>query len=276
MREKPNSTAIGMFIVGAFILAVIATAWFGSGPFFSKKETFVLYYKNSINGLEIGAPVKFKGVPVGQVVDILVRFRRGETSARVPVLIEIDIDRLQTHLGSTLDFSKEEVYREQIKNGLRAKLQYQSYLTGLLFIELDYYAKTQIPILQENEFPYKEIPTADPNEIWKSASEALEKIGRVDYDVLFNKTEKLLDLLTAGIARVQFDEINERVIVALGVVQETMHSIDSIMDPQSSLRYEVEEVLDEVSSAARSLRILADYLERNPNAFLTGKKLPNE
>ncbi|TMC94991.1 MAG: MCE family protein, partial [Chloroflexi bacterium] len=73
MGKRPSATLIGAFVVGAVTLAVTAIVTFGSGQFFRHTQRFVLYFSGSLNGLEKGAPVKFRGVPIGSVKEIRLR-----------------------------------------------------------------------------------------------------------------------------------------------------------------------------------------------------------
>src|SRR5437867_4516180 len=102
MGKKVTPTLIGAFVVGALALAVIGVAVFGSGRLFRKTQEFVLYFDRSVNGLRVGAPVKFKGVEIGAVTRIELslshRLRRpGEV--HIPVVIELDADRISEKGG---------------------------------------------------------------------------------------------------------------------------------------------------------------------------------
>jgi phospholipid/cholesterol/gamma-HCH transport system substrate-binding protein len=85
---------IGAFVVGAVALVVVAVIVFGSGRLFRQTRDFVLYFDNSVNGLRIGAPVKFKGVEVGSVKNILLQLGSGQQIDKIPVIIEIDLEKL--------------------------------------------------------------------------------------------------------------------------------------------------------------------------------------
>jgi paraquat-inducible protein B len=81
MGKKVNPTVIGLFVVGAIALAVIGVIVFGSGQFFKHTQRFVMYFPGSVNGLSIGAPIKFKGVDIGTVSDIRLVLKREEPTA---------------------------------------------------------------------------------------------------------------------------------------------------------------------------------------------------
>ena len=78
MSNKPNPARIGGFVIGAVAIAVAAVATFGSGRFFERAERFVCYFEGSVNGLAVGSNVKFKGVPIGSVSEILLRLDQSD------------------------------------------------------------------------------------------------------------------------------------------------------------------------------------------------------
>lgn len=139
MTQKANPIVIGIFVVSALLIALTALMVFGASKFFTKTEKFVCYFKSGINGLDIGAPVKYKGVEIGKVEDILIL-----SSTRDPrksmVLTKLSIDLTKTKRSSFGKFYESKVQlTKQIEDGLRAKLNFQSIVTGMLYIELDYF-----------------------------------------------------------------------------------------------------------------------------------------
>ena len=96
MARQPNKTLIGAFVVGAVALAVAGLFIFSSGKFLTETRTFVLYFDGSLTGLDVGAPVNFKGIKIGSVTDIKVEFASEDfTDIQTPVLIEIEPDMLK-------------------------------------------------------------------------------------------------------------------------------------------------------------------------------------
>ncbi|MEO0794663.1 MAG: MlaD family protein [Verrucomicrobiota bacterium] len=335
MSKKANPAIIGAFVITATVLAVAAVVVFGSGSFFKQKADFVLYFEDSVNGLAPGAPVKFKGVPIGQVKDILIRFNQAEESTAVPVIIEIDLSRLRTTLGVDVDLQDHEILRAQINDGLRATLQQASFVTGLLFVELNYVPGApephfhQTPADGADQLSYPEIPTLQSGltEVIKKVSKMVNQIAQIDFASMGRKLNDMLDKLDKGVGQINFKEINDETVGALRAFRElaenqdlkdafanldktltdlqglignldsdmgklvtdlqgtlskardTLDSIEGLADnangmvaPDSPLRYELTNALSEFAGASRSLRVLADYLERNPDALLTGKQ----
>ena len=136
MSKQANKTAIGVFVVVALALAVAAVIIFGSGKFFGEKRIFVAYFHGSVKGLNVGAPVVFRGVKIGEVSDIMLYIDRQELSVEIPVLMQLDPHRWRS-IGPEIKDVKQ-LNESLIKRGLRAQLQMQSLVTGQLMINLDF------------------------------------------------------------------------------------------------------------------------------------------
>jgi paraquat-inducible protein B len=156
---RANPTSIGLFLIGAIIITLAGTAMLAGNTWFRNRTTFVSYFKESVNGLEDGAPVKFQGAPVGKVTRMLIQIDEHDKTFQVPVEYEINIKRLRTELGTYVDLGDQAVLDQQIANGLRAQLQMQSVVTGQLYIELTYRKDAKPPILEPGETLWPEIPT---------------------------------------------------------------------------------------------------------------------
>lgn len=135
MSIKASKAVIGAFVLGAVCLMVAGVVVFGSGRLFSHQQKFVMYFDGSVKGLSIGAPVVFRGVKIGSVVDIVLQGDLRDMTFRVPVIAEIDTGRFHlTHvIPGSADYQKALIGR-----GLRAQLQTQSLVTGQLVVDFDF------------------------------------------------------------------------------------------------------------------------------------------
>ena len=159
MSMRANPTVIGLFVIGAAILAVAGTATLASTAWFQKRSTFISFFQESVNGLETGAPVKFQGVPVGTVTGLLIQIDERDKTFQVPVEYEIDLSRLTTQLGTFVNLAQQPVLSRQIADGLRAQLQTESIVTGQLYIELSYRTDAPPPEFESRPTAWPEIPT---------------------------------------------------------------------------------------------------------------------
>lgn len=152
--SKNTSFAIGAFIVGAILLIFVALLFFSGGRLFSEKERVIMYFEGSVQGLQIGAPVKLKGVVLGEITDIQINFQNDNKTIVTAVTADLVMKRINSK-GATVNG---EFFTEAIKNGIRAQLNFQSFLTGLLYVELDFYPDSPIK-LYKLQHEYRELPT---------------------------------------------------------------------------------------------------------------------
>jgi phospholipid/cholesterol/gamma-HCH transport system substrate-binding protein len=155
--SRANPTVIGAFVVGAIALIVIGLLVFGGASWFAKRNTYIAYFPGSVKGLRVGAPVDFRGVNIGDVTDIRVVFDPKDVSARIPVVMQFDPSRIDV-VGMVRTGSNEELVGRMIQSGFRAQLQSQSFLTGLLFVNLDFEPNTPVRLVGGHQ-PYPELPT---------------------------------------------------------------------------------------------------------------------
>ncbi len=159
MSKQANPTIIGAFVVGAIALIVGTLILLGSGALFSNKQTYVTYFDGSVQGLRVGANVNFRGVRIGQVRDVHVRFDNSMNEFDLPVYIELEPGAIQ----STKDIlitsdNSEKMMSTLIEQGLRAQLQMESFVTGQLLVDLDFYPDSALEFHAENN-DVPEIPT---------------------------------------------------------------------------------------------------------------------
>src|SRR3546814_3851394 len=90
MSGKANPKLIGGFVVGAIAILVVALVVFGGGRLFQDERRVVAYFEGSVAGLQVGAPVTCRGVPLGAVTESLLRFDDRSMTALIPVYMELD------------------------------------------------------------------------------------------------------------------------------------------------------------------------------------------
>ena len=185
--KRASPTLIGVFVLGALAIALAGLAVFGSGKLFRRTAQFVMVFGGSVNGLSVGAPVKFRGVQVGSVTKIMLSLP-GMTlpELRIPVFIEIDQD-LVSKLGGMINPAEPTSFAALIDEGLRAQLQLESIVTGVLFVELDLFPGSPVNLyLPKGESGYLEIPTQPTllQEASQTGADLIAKLRDVDFDGL--------------------------------------------------------------------------------------------
>jgi phospholipid/cholesterol/gamma-HCH transport system substrate-binding protein len=329
MNKKISPTLIGAFVMGAIALLVVAVIAFGSGQLFRKTKNFVLYFDGSVNGLNIGAPVKFKGVEIGSVKNILLQVSPDMQVSKIPVIIEIDLKKMTARGASGAVAEQQEAFQKAIhERGLRGQLRTESLVTGVLYVALDFFPDAPINLVQQanGDYQYPEIPTVPTalEQAQDAVSRVIKKLEDIDFkamlksvsetvsgvDQLVNSAEvkstlRQLDQTMPKIdaAVVSFNKLANDVDgkfsslsdnlgqtsdatrqamkqaenslkqtdAALKAAEAAMTNIKDVIDPESPTFYEIRKSLSEVSAAARALRLLGNYIERNPRALIFGK-----
>jgi paraquat-inducible protein B len=328
MKQKAKLSIIGAFVVGAFLLAAGMVIMFGAGEYFKEKERFVLYFDDSLKGLDVGAPVIFLGVPVGNVTGIDLVFDSRNFSFRTPVFIEVDTDRI-----TLMDYGAEtkrilssmsgvDFRKELVDRGLRAQLKFDSLLTGKLYVDIGFhpdkpytlvatkngvdelptilsgiseFSKTMenLPVgaivdrvLSTVESIDRAVSTIEDENTLGNLSEAI-----IEFKGLMKQARKAINPITvsiedaaketrtlvvntdAGLKRTL--DVLERVGVSsqamMSKAEQTLDMVESSLGEDSVVTYRLNRMLGDVSDAARSMRTLADYLERHPEALVFGK-----
>ena len=195
MKTKVSPAIVGAFVIGAFALCVIALLSFGGVSFFSKPQRFVVYFDESIHGLDLGSPVKLRGVRVGRVADLTVRYDERKNHSVVVVTCEFSRNTLTDSKGALINVSERGELQTLIDHGLRAQLGVLGLATGLLFVELDFLNPAEYPAdSRTTELKYAVVPAVPSaiSEFQASASEILSKIRKIDFEGLSGELKKLL------------------------------------------------------------------------------------
>lgn len=271
MSIRANPTAIGLFTAGAVVLTVIGVATLASSAWMHKRTTFASYFAESVNGLEVGAPVKFQGVPVGSVTDILIQIELVDKTFQVPVVYRIDLKRLTSQAGTFVDLDSDAVLRRQIADGLRAQLQMESIVTGLLYIELSYNPDAQPPELEVRPTRYPEIPTtqsllaafgsqagslvADVLKILFRVNEMLEAVDMVGLNASVvasaQSVERLADSKEIRAALDQIPGMSLQFNRTMSEIQMLAERIGGTIDP---LQHQLDSTNAEVASTLQAMR----------------------
>lgn len=310
MAKQASKMMIGIFLIIALFLLAVSLVVFGSGKFFKKTQKFVLYFDESLQGLDIGSPVLFQGVPVGSVKSIVIIADTSQEQTEIPVVIEIGLDRVMVRTaGQTVDPQKN--MPRLIEKGLRGMLSMQSLITGKLLIAIDFYPDTPV-ILKNINKEYVEIPTIpsttsklargldklDIEAIQAKLESALDGIGNLtnnpdlaasighlketlrDARKLVNRVDRQVDPLAKDTKKTVKDignlarNLDGRVGGVATSLDKTLLSARGVISEDSPLVVDLQNTLKEISAMSRSIRELADYLEQHPETLIRGKKKP--
>ena len=131
-----RQTAIGAFVFGGLVLALMTVVLFGNFRLFNPTTRAAIIFQGSISGLTVGAPVTFRGVRVGAVQNITLQFDQTAQAAFIPVTVQLDPDSVRVTGGE--NGSQRIDLQVMVQRGLRAELLTQSFVTGQAQIDLDF------------------------------------------------------------------------------------------------------------------------------------------
>jgi paraquat-inducible protein B len=339
MKTKISPAVVGAFVLGAFAIGIITLLALGSLSLFSKPERFMVYFDESISGLDQGSPVKLRGVRVGHVVDISIRYDRATGKSLAAVLCELNRGAITDEHGASFDVSDKAALQALVDRGLRAQLEIAGLATGLLYVELEFRDHTHAPAVSPAaDDKYVTVPPM-PSEISELRASAanlmanvnavLAKFEQIDFQGLsvelkalittsrsriegvdlkgladqWKKTGESVDALARSPEALRaFENLNKTMVALQGSIARLDTQVDSngkelketlvqaktalesfnaaarsargFINAQQSFGTETTRALEKVADAAESIQRLADFLERNPNAIISGRKEP--
>ena len=218
-----------MFVLGALLLAVVAFLSFGGTNIFAKPTRFIVYFEESVSGLDPGAAVKVNGVRIGRVAAINVRYDQGNKEALVQVICEIDRNILTDGSGQQIDLTKPAELQGLIDRGLRAGLSLTG-ITGLLFVELDFKDVRQFPAKPRfMADPYPVIPAIPSpiSQVQQSIVEIVANIKKVDFADLSKQLKTLLTTTNQKVSELDLKSLTERMGRAADGVDAFVNSPDA-------------------------------------------------
>jgi paraquat-inducible protein B len=283
---------------------------------FTEKADYLLYFAGSVSGLSVGAPVEFRGIKIGSVKEITLEIDEENQNYYIPVLIEIEPQRISItnadkKLLSVVEAGnlRQKMIENLIKRGLKGKLKSASFLTGQLLVDLVLAPDKKAEYYAAND-NYPEIPTipADIDEITTSVALLVEKFSKLPIEEMGRKLTDTVGGIDKFInsgelqstiaeyrqlaiaARKVAENFDEKTLPKFGMtLDETRDAIkkvdatlvnaerlfssaNSLIADGSPFKYDLTVMLQELSAASRAVRGLAEFLERNPSALISGKR----
>ena len=193
MGSKISPTMIGAFVVGAIVLVIAGVLLFGGGQFFQEKLPYVLFFDSSVEGLNTGAPVVFRGVQVGQVTAITALADPQTFDLRIKVNIELVRGVIKVGVEQQHFQDQHQALERLIQRGVRASLRMQSFVTGLLFVALDFHPDTPIRLLGLDP-TVPELPTipSDMDQLKSTVQQAMAELRKLPLEAILNDVMAML------------------------------------------------------------------------------------
>ena len=231
---------------------------------FTQTREYVLYFTGSVRGLSPGAPVEFKGLRLGTVTSFKLvqpKFTDALADAVVRVVVEIEPERLGMEFHT--DRSPKELTANVIERGLRGQLSTGSLLTGSLLV--DFVFDPDSPATFRGLPDELEVPT-----IPSTTDEIEHTLGEVP--ALMADARRAVSALADVADSADVRATVASAHVALDQASAVLASISAQLSAQSSLQIRLADALDELAAGMRSIRQLADMLDRQPEALIRGKE----
>lgn len=256
----------------------------------STVENYRLLFRESVRGLTVGAPVDLRGITVGEVTKIKAEI--DPTSKKVAMAVQIRFypERIKPRSRSTSDqketIDSRKLLDAMVKQGLRAQLQSGSLLTGQLYVALDFFKDAAQAKINWSGNP-PTLPTVNGNmaQLQASLTQIVQKLEKLpleelagdarktvqSLDTTLKSADKLLKNIDTSVVpetRLMMEDVRK----TLDGANKALAEVKQTMSADAPLQVDLRDTLRELGRAAQSLRVLGDYLERNPEALIRGKK----
>jgi paraquat-inducible protein B len=250
MSKRVNPTTLGVFIALGLALGVAGLLLFSSNRLFSDRTKFIIYFDSSLNGLQEGAPVKYRGVTIGSVYRLMIHFNQAPGDTAMPVIIEINEDLVRQRLAGATMFTSLADIREELTHGLRATLETESLVTGVLYVSLEVQRDAQPPVYHEQGNTYTEIPSRATD-----IQQLMKNLARLDIAGLEDKISSLVTRIDSILSSLRLGEITENATNTLALLSRVISSPD-LTNSFTSLKG----ALDEYHLLAEKLNARVDPL----------------
>jgi paraquat-inducible protein B len=256
--KRPSATLIGIFVLGALALIVAAILFFGSGAVFRQRFNAVSYFPGSVAGLQIGAPVTYRGVRVGQVKSIGIRIDPDPTHSIVQVNMELVPEAVHGNSGT------QEALPALVERGLTAQLVLQSLVTGMLQVELDFRPGVKALRLGET-LDLPEIPTVPSP--FQALTDQLQTLDIAAAVTALQRTLASMDALLTSPALKQTIDGLPALLVDL---RQTVKTVDREVHSFSATgQRSISETAASLQNTLASVQKLAENLDREAASTLT-------
>ena len=247
-------------------------------------ETYAMTFEQSVRGLQVGSPVDFRGVLLGEVSRIDLDYDPGRVKFRTVVEIRFFPERLQPRSrdpGKKPDAAVTPAQRMQrfVAAGFRGQLRAANLITGQQYIALDFFPNAPKAAIDFSRTP-PELPTVQASlaEIQESLAGIVKKLEKVPFDAIGEDLRKALAGLRVTLQNVDkvATKLDAQVAPELQKTLEraraTLEAAEKTLAQDSPLQGDLRDTLQELSRASEALRALVDSLERQPDALIRGKR----
>ena len=244
---------------------------------FALRYYYLTKFSGSVQGLSKGAPVEFKGIKVGEVVDIKLNSANNEAESLF-IYLAIEPERFNENFNPTREEADRQI-ESMIRQGLRAQMKTGSLLTGSRYIDLVYAKERNPEFVLETVEKYSIIPTIQDSieQLTNEVSEIVSKVNQIPFDQIGGDLARTLTSLNNLLSSMEDNDTAGNINKVLNSADETLkqvavtlEDIDAMVAPDSALKHELVEMLDAVGDAAKSVDRFVEELNRHPNSLIFG------
>jgi paraquat-inducible protein B len=242
--------------------------------------SYVLYFNESLRGLSVGAPVTYLGLPVGEVTAIGFEYNEATDRIRPRVDIAVYPARFAAYVkkSAVLDEKnlgekkRHSVIQKMVDHGIRAQLRSGSILTGQMYVAFDRFPNApKAKVDWTKEPPELPVMPGGLQELENKITSILAKIDKVPFEAIGEDLKKLLATTDQLMSRIDGEIVPELKTSMEGLRRVLENTDATLVGKDAPAQQELREALQEIARAARAIRVLTDYLERNPEALIRGK-----
>ena len=246
-------------------------------PRYSLKARYLLYFEDSVSGLVPGSPVEFRGIKLGEVLDVDVELDRVTNEMRIPVVIEIEPERLGLTVEE-LEADPTQRIENMVAQGFRARLLTNNILTGQKAVDFDFLegAREQA-VVYGRAYPILPTATGGLDAITTRVARIVDRVDQLPIESIGANLDQVFASLAATMGSIEEataaanSDLLPGMTATLERLEQTLSSADALISPESATALEIESLVGDLSEAADSLRIMAERLEEHPEELLRGK-----
>ena len=251
---------------------------------------YLLRFPGSVRGLRVGAPIELRGLQVGEVTQVAQGFQIDQNSA-TNVVISIQPERWSPHDIPTQEHLND-IFARLAARGLQAQLKTGNLVTGAMYVDLVPHARPMTKSFLakglNQDHGYAELPAGDSEftQVTKQLFDTVEKIQSIPFESIGHNVDKTLGSFRNIVVTLEDSGVAENIgDVAMNLksatkgldatvrqLEQTLRSVDQTIAPDSELNHNLNNMVSNISDAAKSMEQLTDELNRYPNAVLRGKK----
>ena len=242
---------------------------------YQRELFFWVHFESSIRGLSVGAPVEFRGVNIGEVVDFSLVGNAFDAHFSIPILIKIEPERFRIthHEKNATKGVNPEIMKKLIDKGFRAQLKSGNLITGELYVDLDMFKDVPEATLKKENGLYV-IPTVPGTieTIKSDLTSVLNNIAKVPFEEIGKELQEILKEVKTG----TLPQLNATIKSTDDMMKGAGSSMQALqqnyLDSNAEINKKIIRLLDEMTRTSRSIKNLTDYLERHPESLIQGKK----